>query len=88
MDEDSANMVATSKVPMLKPCEYSLEDRMNNTRNVILLGKVVNEPIVCEPTVKKPIVEASKAKPKAVRKNNGAPLIEDWVSDNEEDDVP
>ncbi|GJY57111.1 hypothetical protein Tco_0456226 [Tanacetum coccineum] len=49
---------------------------------------VVNEPIVCEPTVKKPIVEASKAKPKAVRKNNGAPLIEDWVSDNEEDDVP
>ncbi|GJS32978.1 hypothetical protein Tco_0531360 [Tanacetum coccineum] len=26
--------------------------------------------------------------PKAVRKNNGAPIIKDWVSDNEEDDVP
>ncbi|GJZ65852.1 ribonuclease H-like domain-containing protein [Tanacetum coccineum] len=41
----------------------------------------------------KPVVEnskakASEAKPKAVRKNNGALIIEDWVSDNEEDDVP
>ncbi|GKF48388.1 hypothetical protein Tco_0141639, partial [Tanacetum coccineum] len=32
--------------------------------------------------------KASEAKPKAVRKNNGAPIIEDRVSDNEEDDVP
>ncbi|GKB98001.1 hypothetical protein Tco_0984138, partial [Tanacetum coccineum] len=50
----------------------------------------VNEPIVSKSTVKKPIVEnsedkASKAKPKAVRKNNGAPIIEDWVSDSEEE---
>ncbi|GJT12118.1 retrovirus-related pol polyprotein from transposon TNT 1-94 [Tanacetum coccineum] len=57
------------------------------------LEEFVNEPIVSEPTVKKPVVKtseakASKAKPKAVRKNNGAPLIEDWVSDSEEDDVP
>ncbi|GKE45301.1 uncharacterized mitochondrial protein-like protein, partial [Tanacetum coccineum] len=41
----------------------------------------------------KPIVEnseakASEAKPKEVRKNNGAPIIKDWVSDNEEDGVP
>ncbi|GJT86400.1 hypothetical protein Tco_1068117 [Tanacetum coccineum] len=57
------------------------------------LEEFVNEPIVSEPTVKKPIFEnseakASEAKPKAVRKNNGALIIEDWVSDNEEDDVP
>ncbi|GKB46424.1 hypothetical protein Tco_0897177 [Tanacetum coccineum] len=44
--------------------------------------KFVNEPIVSEPTVKKPIVETSEAKasadkPKAVRKNNGVPIIED-----------
>ncbi|GKF31489.1 hypothetical protein Tco_0101287, partial [Tanacetum coccineum] len=57
------------------------------------LEEFVNEPIVSEPTVKKPVVKnseakVSKAKPKAVRKNNGAPIIEDWVSDNEEDDVP
>ncbi|GKA78136.1 hypothetical protein Tco_0784673 [Tanacetum coccineum] len=32
--------------------------------------------------------KANEAKPKAVRKNNGALIIQDWVSDNEEDDVP
>ncbi|GJV01704.1 uncharacterized mitochondrial protein-like protein [Tanacetum coccineum] len=32
--------------------------------------------------------KTSKAKPKVVRKNNGAPIIEDWVSDNVEEDVP
>ncbi|GJY45237.1 hypothetical protein Tco_0434300 [Tanacetum coccineum] len=39
----------------------------------------VNEPIVSEPTVKKPVVEAkaSADKPKAVKKNNGAPIIKD-----------
>ncbi|GJW19377.1 hypothetical protein Tco_0026813 [Tanacetum coccineum] len=57
------------------------------------LEEFVNEPIVSEPTAKKPVVETSKAKtsvdkPKAVRKNNGALIIEDWVSDSEEEDVP
>ncbi|GKD56932.1 hypothetical protein Tco_1290319, partial [Tanacetum coccineum] len=57
------------------------------------LEEFVNEPIVNEPTVKKPVVKTGEAKasadkPKAVRKNNGAPIIEDWVSDSEEEDVP
>ncbi|GJT42153.1 ribonuclease H-like domain-containing protein [Tanacetum coccineum] len=57
------------------------------------LEEFVNEPIVSEPTVKKPVVETSEAKasadkPKVVRKNNGAPIIEDWVSDSEEEDMP
>ncbi|GJZ60144.1 putative ribonuclease H-like domain-containing protein [Tanacetum coccineum] len=57
------------------------------------LEEFVNKPIVSEPTVKKPVVETSEAKanadkPKVVRKNNGAPIIEDWVSDSEEEDVP
>ncbi|GJY95085.1 hypothetical protein Tco_0511446 [Tanacetum coccineum] len=62
------------------------------------LEEFVNEPIVSEPTVKKSVVETSEAKtskaktskvkPKVVRKNNGAPIIEDWVSDSEEEDVP
>ncbi|GJW25694.1 hypothetical protein Tco_0039505 [Tanacetum coccineum] len=57
------------------------------------LEEFVNEPIFSETTVKKPIVEtnvakASEANPKAVRKSNGAPVIEDWVSDSEEEDVP
>ncbi|GKC85753.1 hypothetical protein Tco_1141470, partial [Tanacetum coccineum] len=40
----------------------------------------------------KPVVEnseakASEAKPKAVRKNNDAPIIKDWVSNSEEENV-
>ncbi|GKB64900.1 hypothetical protein Tco_0921086 [Tanacetum coccineum] len=56
------------------------------------------EEFVNEPIVKKPVVETSeaktseaktsKAKPKVVRKNNGAPIIEDWVSNSEEEYVP
>ncbi|GJS55896.1 hypothetical protein Tco_0629258 [Tanacetum coccineum] len=46
------------------------------------IEEFVNESIVSESTVKKPIVETSEAKfsadkPKAVKKNNGAPIIED-----------
>ncbi|GJS96906.1 ribonuclease H-like domain-containing protein [Tanacetum coccineum] len=57
------------------------------------LEEFVNEPIVNEPTVKKSVVETSEVKasadkPKVVRKNNGAPIIEDWVSDSEEEDMP
>ncbi|GJU49271.1 ribonuclease H-like domain-containing protein [Tanacetum coccineum] len=46
------------------------------------------EEFTSEPVVENSEAKASEAKPKAVRKNNGAPIIEDWVSDNEEDDVP
>ncbi|GJW80595.1 hypothetical protein Tco_0144570 [Tanacetum coccineum] len=57
------------------------------------LEEFVNEPIVSKPTVKKPVVKTSEAKasadkPKAVKKNNGALIIEDWVSDSEEEDMP
>ncbi|GJZ63742.1 putative ribonuclease H-like domain-containing protein [Tanacetum coccineum] len=39
---------------------------------------------------KKPVVEAktSEVKPKEVRKENDTPIIEDWVSDSDEEDVP
>ncbi|GJU72793.1 hypothetical protein Tco_1264198 [Tanacetum coccineum] len=54
------------------------------------LEEFVNEPIVSEPNVKKPVVETSKAKasadkPKVVRKNFGPPLIKDWISDSEDE---
>ncbi|GJT63833.1 ribonuclease H-like domain-containing protein [Tanacetum coccineum] len=57
------------------------------------IEEFVNEPIVSEPTVKRPVVDPSKAKasadkPKVIRRNNGAPIIEDWVSNSEEEDVP
>ncbi|GJR47859.1 hypothetical protein Tco_1315962 [Tanacetum coccineum] len=57
------------------------------------LEDFMNEPIVSEPTVKKPVVETNEAKanadkPKAVRKNNGALIIKDSVSNSEEKDAP
>ncbi|GJR80684.1 ribonuclease H-like domain-containing protein [Tanacetum coccineum] len=48
---------------------------------------IVNKPIVIKPIVEKSEAKASKAKPKVVRKNNDSPIIEDWVSDNEEENV-
>ncbi|GJX79845.1 hypothetical protein Tco_0327994 [Tanacetum coccineum] len=41
---------------------------------------------VNESVVEKPIVETNE--PKNARKENGAPIIEDWVSESEEEDVP
>nr|GEV58188.1 hypothetical protein [Tanacetum cinerariifolium] len=54
------------------------------------LEDFMNEPIVSEPIVKKPVVETSKAKasvdkPNDVRKNFGSPLIEDWISNYEDE---
>ncbi|GJU51543.1 ribonuclease H-like domain-containing protein [Tanacetum coccineum] len=51
------------------------------------------EEFTSEPIVIKPVVENSEARlvskaENISRKNNGALIIEDWVSDNEEDDVP
>ncbi|GKA93382.1 ribonuclease H-like domain-containing protein [Tanacetum coccineum] len=67
--------------------QLSVENFKNSSKN---LSKLLD---FSEPTVKKPVVEtsetkASEEKPKAVRKNNGALIIEDWVSNSKEDDVP
>ncbi|GKB77666.1 hypothetical protein Tco_0944561 [Tanacetum coccineum] len=45
----------------------------------------VNES-VSESVVEKPIVETNETK--TSRKENGAPIIEDWVSDSDEENVP
>ncbi|GKF13921.1 hypothetical protein Tco_0055383, partial [Tanacetum coccineum] len=52
------------------------------------LEEFVNEPIVKKPVVETSEAKASADKPKVVRKNNGAPIIEDWVSDSEEENMP
>ncbi|GJY59433.1 hypothetical protein Tco_0459325 [Tanacetum coccineum] len=41
------------------------------------LEEFISEPIVIKPVVENSKSKASEAKPKAVRKNNGAPIIED-----------
>ncbi|GJS02470.1 retrovirus-related pol polyprotein from transposon TNT 1-94 [Tanacetum coccineum] len=51
------------------------------------LREFISEPIVIKPVAEKSEAKASEAKSKAVRKNNCALIFEDWVSDNEEDDV-
>ncbi|GJR66027.1 hypothetical protein Tco_0012092 [Tanacetum coccineum] len=52
------------------------------------LEEFTNEPIVIKLVVENSEGKASKAKPKAVRKNNGALIIEDWVSNSKEEHVP
>ncbi|GJV22526.1 putative ribonuclease H-like domain-containing protein [Tanacetum coccineum] len=49
--------------------------------------RVKNEPVVIKPIVETSEAKACADKPKAVRKNNGAPIIKDWVSDSEEENV-
>ncbi|GKE53291.1 hypothetical protein Tco_1488447, partial [Tanacetum coccineum] len=51
------------------------------------LEEFTSEPIVIKPIVEKSKATASEAKPKRVRKNNGAPIIEDLVLDGEKEDV-
>ncbi|GKC14536.1 ribonuclease H-like domain-containing protein [Tanacetum coccineum] len=51
------------------------------------IEEFTNEPIVIKHVVENSEAKASEANPKAVRKNNGAPIIKDWVSDSEEENV-
>ncbi|GKB39414.1 hypothetical protein Tco_0884356, partial [Tanacetum coccineum] len=51
------------------------------------LEEFTSEPVVIKSVVKNSKAKASEAKSKTVRKNNGAPIIEDWVSDSEEENV-
>ncbi|GJR02530.1 putative reverse transcriptase domain-containing protein [Tanacetum coccineum] len=55
---------------------------------VLTLRKFTSDPNVINLLAENSEAKASEAKPKVVRKNNGALIIKDWVSDNEEDDVP
>ncbi|GJR90427.1 ribonuclease H-like domain-containing protein [Tanacetum coccineum] len=52
------------------------------------LEEFASEPIVFKPVVKNSEAKASESNPKAIRKKNDALIIEDWVSDSEEEDVP
>ncbi|GJT40451.1 hypothetical protein Tco_0940316 [Tanacetum coccineum] len=51
------------------------------------LEEFTNKHVVIKPVVENSEAKASEAKPKVVRKDNGAPIIEDWVSDSEEENV-
>ncbi|GJT18053.1 hypothetical protein Tco_0876759 [Tanacetum coccineum] len=51
------------------------------------IEEFTNEPVVIKAIVDNSEAKASEAKPKAARKNNCALIIEDWVSDSEEENV-
>ncbi|GJT47542.1 putative ribonuclease H-like domain-containing protein [Tanacetum coccineum] len=76
--------------------QLTVENFENSSKNLSKLTdcQIVDKfKTVSEPTVKKHVIETNEAKPsadkpKAVKKNNGAPIIEDWVSNSEEEDVP
>ncbi|GKB65788.1 hypothetical protein Tco_0927200, partial [Tanacetum coccineum] len=52
------------------------------------LEEFISEPIVMKHVVETSEAKASADKPKVVRKNFGPQIIEDWVSDSEEENVP
>ncbi|GJV38401.1 putative ribonuclease H-like domain-containing protein [Tanacetum coccineum] len=85
-------------VPVEKPTSNALVSCDGNFMplkpdlSFIGLEEFVNDPKVSETTVKKPVVETSEAKasadkPKVVRKNEDAPIVEDWVLDNKDEVV-
>ncbi|GJW17568.1 retrovirus-related pol polyprotein from transposon TNT 1-94 [Tanacetum coccineum] len=51
------------------------------------LKEFTNEPVVIKHVVENSEAKASEAKPKVVRKNNGALIIEDWLSDSEKKNI-
>nr|GEX96038.1 hypothetical protein [Tanacetum cinerariifolium] len=146
MDQDSAHMMAASKVTMLKPGEfeiwrmrieqytqmmyYALFDAQRRlevkARSTLMIGipnehqlkfnsikdakKLMEaiekrfgglfmppkpdfsyiglEEFTSEPVVETLNAKTSKEVPKVVKKDNGAPLIKDWKSDDEDESVP
>ncbi|GJR93961.1 hypothetical protein Tco_0266135 [Tanacetum coccineum] len=55
-------------------------------RKLELTTKEKDKSMFSESVVEKPTVESNE--PKTARKENGAPIIEDWVSESEEEDEP
>ncbi|GJR36171.1 putative ribonuclease H-like domain-containing protein, partial [Tanacetum coccineum] len=62
-------------------------ENASKSLNKIIEKEFTNDPVVIKPVVENSEAKASEAKPKAVRKNNGAPIIKNWVSDSEEENV-
>ncbi|GJT15698.1 hypothetical protein Tco_0874404 [Tanacetum coccineum] len=95
LKEQNEQLLKDLRTSKINAISYKTGNFMPPKPNLSFSGleEFVNDTIVSKPTVKKPVVETSKAKAseaksKAVRKNNGAPIIKDWVFDSEEEDVP
>ncbi|GJX60242.1 hypothetical protein Tco_0291632 [Tanacetum coccineum] len=87
--QGSAGLQGTKKIGIGRTQEGLSVETYYSNACVFLDGSGYDGMIQAEEViVENSEVKASETKPKAVRKNNGAPIIKDWVSNNEEDDVP
>ncbi|GKB41458.1 ribonuclease H-like domain-containing protein [Tanacetum coccineum] len=90
LKEQNEQLLKDLRTSKLNAISYKIGNFMPPKPNLSFSGleEFTSEPIVIKPVAENSEAKASEAKPKAVMKNNRAPIIEDWVSDNEEDDVP
>ncbi|GKA10393.1 putative ribonuclease H-like domain-containing protein [Tanacetum coccineum] len=77
----AAKLMTLSSTSMLA-LRSKLSEELSNEKE-----EFTNEPVVIKHVVENSEAKASEAKPKAVRKNNGALIIEDWVSDSEKENA-
>ncbi|GJW35551.1 ribonuclease H-like domain-containing protein [Tanacetum coccineum] len=82
LKEQNEQLLKDLRTSKLNTIAYKTGNFMPPKHDLFGLEEFVNKPIVNEPTVKKSVVETSEAK-KSVRKNNGALIIKDWVSDKQ-----
>ncbi|GJT20121.1 hypothetical protein Tco_0878827 [Tanacetum coccineum] len=73
-----------SELMVLVPIPTALRNFMPQTPHLSFTGL---DEFVNEPVVENSKAMSSKEEPKVVRKNDDAPIIEEWVSDDEEEDV-
>ncbi|GJT58947.1 ribonuclease H-like domain-containing protein [Tanacetum coccineum] len=87
LKEQNEQLLKDLRTSKLNAIAYKTGNFMPPKHDLLFSGQevFVNEHIVSEFIVKKPVVKTSKVKSKTVRKNNGAPIIEDWISDSEDE---
>ncbi|GJV95280.1 ribonuclease H-like domain-containing protein [Tanacetum coccineum] len=87
-NQDSGNREPTRRTMLVKEnTSNSLVSQFQLLLQTLSLDNFVDaNESVSESIVEKPTVETNE--PETTRKENGAPIIEDWVSDSDEENVP
>nr|GEX87668.1 hypothetical protein [Tanacetum cinerariifolium] len=91
LKEQNEKLLKDLRTSKINAITYKIGNFLPPKPNLYGLEEFVNEPIVSETTVKKPVVKTSEAnasadKPNVVRKNFSSLIIEDWISDSEDKD--
>nr|GEZ27138.1 hypothetical protein [Tanacetum cinerariifolium] len=84
-------LVETTTYKVLVSCDglrgYDWSNQAEEDPNYVLMAFTSANEFVDEPVDKNNKAKPSKEEPKAVRKNDEVPIIEEWVSENKEEDV-